>query len=180
MRRLGHERLRPGFLLGLLFGHGLRQGGIDLSGDIALFLIGEVMLQGLDEDATTRHTPPASGALGGLEQSLRERNRSLDGPVARHACSIPVYQNGSRRWPTRPPTSAVPEPAGGRLAVAAANAQQTVFVPSGTIIEVRLEPLGGARSILPASSDPDALPWASPRPALRQARVATFRAVGLA
>src|SRR5262245_45366521 len=70
-RRFGRERLRRGFLLGLLLGHRLCQGGIDLSGDVALLFLSEVMLQRLDEDATARHTPPASGPLGGLEQSLR-------------------------------------------------------------------------------------------------------------
>src|SRR5260370_26785585 len=54
--RLGHDCLSRSLLLCLLPGHGLRQRSIDLSGDVALLVLGEVVLQRLDEDATARHT----------------------------------------------------------------------------------------------------------------------------
>src|SRR5215471_3062126 len=56
-RRLGDELLSRGLLLGLLLGHRLRQCRIDLSGDVALLLLGQVVLECLDEDATSRHAP---------------------------------------------------------------------------------------------------------------------------
>src|SRR5215831_3862222 len=84
-RRLGGERLPCSLLVRLFRGHRLRQGGIDLSGDVALLFVGKVPLQRLDEDAASRHAPPASGTLRGLEQPLRQGNRSLDGPIVGHA-----------------------------------------------------------------------------------------------
>src|SRR5215472_1331774 len=44
----GDERLGRSLFLCLFRGHGLREGGIDLSGDVALLLLGEVVLQRLD------------------------------------------------------------------------------------------------------------------------------------
>src|SRR5260370_40218712 len=77
-RSLGDERLGGILLLSFFLGHGLRERGIALSGDVALLLIGEVVLQRLDKDATSRHAPPTGGTLCVLKQLLRDGDRSLD------------------------------------------------------------------------------------------------------
>src|SRR5215469_5163440 len=68
--RLGGELLPCSLLVRLFRGHRLRQGGIDLSGDVALLLVGKVPLQRLDEDAAARHPPwPRTTAAAGKPQS---------------------------------------------------------------------------------------------------------------
>src|SRR5262245_20567087 len=84
-RGLGGERLPRSLLVRLFRVDRLRQSGIDLSGDVALLFVGKMPLQRLDEDAAAWHAPPASGTLRGLEQPLRQGNRSLDGPIVGHA-----------------------------------------------------------------------------------------------
>src|SRR6266545_1178066 len=125
---LGDERLGGSLLLCFFLGHGLREGGIDLSRDVALLLIGEVVLQRLDKDATSRHAPPTGGTLRGLEEPLRQRDCGLDGPVFRHALSIPVYQPGdlytARTGPASPGSS--PSATTGSPAVPARSASSGV------------------------------------------------------
>lgn len=75
----------------------------------------------------------------------------------------------------RPPPP--PTPVNGRLALTAANTLQTIVVPAGTVIEVRLEPVSGSVWTLPESSDPQALPRLSASDPCDAVKVATFRAV---
>src|SRR5262249_314014 len=90
-RRLGDGGRRIRLVRRLFLGYGLRKGGVDLSRNVALLFLGEMVLQRLDEDPAAGHTSPTSGTLRRLEQPLRERDCSLYGPVAWHAGSIPVY-----------------------------------------------------------------------------------------
>jgi hypothetical protein len=64
------------------------------------------------------------------------------------------------------------------VALTAANTGQTIVVPAGTVIEVRLEPVSGSVWTLPESSDPQALPRLSASGACDTVKVATFRAIG--
>lgn len=79
-----------------------------------------------------------------------------------------------------PPSSSppAPVPAGGRVVVTAANSRQTVTVPRGTVVEVRLEPTGGVRWNPPESSDRSALPRLGASGPCGPVQVATFRADG--
>jgi hypothetical protein len=69
-------------------------------------------------------------------------------------------------------------PAGGRVVVTAVNTRQTIAVPAGTLVEVRLEPTDGVRWTVPESSDPHALPRLSASGPCDAVKVATFRADG--
>jgi hypothetical protein len=78
--------------------------------------------------------------------------------------------------PASPPLPP-PEPVNGRVALTAANAGQTIVVPAGTVIEVRLEPVSGSMWTVPESFDPQALPRLSASIDCDAVKAATFRAV---
>jgi hypothetical protein len=76
--------------------------------------------------------------------------------------------------PTPPP----PTPVNGRVMLTAANSLQTIVVPAGTLIDVRLEPVSDSVWTVPESSDPQALPRLSASGTCDTVKEATFRAVG--
>jgi hypothetical protein len=80
--------------------------------------------------------------------------------------------------PTIPPSKPVPAAVDGRVSITAANAGQTIVVPAGTLIDVRLEPVSGAVWTVPESSDPHALPRLSASGPCDAVKTATFRADG--
>jgi len=89
--------------------------------------------------------------------------------LAPHSAPPPT----ARREPSPTPTVV-----DGRIAVTAANTGQTVVVPAGTLIDVRLEPVSGAVWTVPVSSDPHALPRLSASGPCDAVKTAIFRAVG--
>ena len=81
--------------------------------------------------------------------------------------------------PTAPPSKPPPPtPVDGRVSITAADAGQTIVVPAGTLIDVRLEPVSGAIWTVPESSDPQALPRLSASGSCDAVKTATFRADG--
>ena len=80
--------------------------------------------------------------------------------------------------PTVPPSKPAPAVVNGRVSITAANAGQTIVVPAGTLIDVRLEPISGAVWTVPESSDPQALPRLSASGPCDTVKTATFRADG--
>jgi hypothetical protein len=78
--------------------------------------------------------------------------------------------------PPKPPPT--PTPVDGRVSVTAANTGQTIVVPAGTLIDVRLEPVSEAIWTVPESSDPQALPRLSASGPCDAVQTATFRADG--
>src|SRR5262245_32798537 len=112
-------------------------------------------------------TPPPVGPPPGRSAGLgsgggSERQTARQAPLAELPTPIPA-----------PPT-----PSGGRLVLTADDSPQTVTVPRGTIIEIRLEPVDGAVWTVPKSSNPNALPRLSASGACDRGKVATFRAEG--
>jgi hypothetical protein len=83
-----------------------------------------------------------------------------------------------------PPPTAPPQPTptptvvGGRVTLTAANTGQTIVVPAGTLIDVRLEPVSGALWTVPESSNAQALPRLSASGPCDTVKTATFRAAG--
>lgn len=80
--------------------------------------------------------------------------------------------------PTAPPPKSPPTPVNGRVSITAANSGQTIVVPAGTLIDVRLEPVSGVTWTVPESSDPQALPRLSASGRCGAVKTATFRADG--
>jgi hypothetical protein len=121
-----------------------------------------------------------TGAGGGCGQapttSQPRHQRTGETGSAGGSASVPAR---SAPPPTAAPSPrpAPPTPVDGRLALTAANTEQTIVVPAGTVIEVRLEPVSGSVWTLPESSDPRALPRLSASGACDTVKVATFRAV---
>jgi hypothetical protein len=76
------------------------------------------------------------------------------------------------------PAAPPPTPSGGSLLLTAANSRQTVKVPAGTVVEVRLEPVDGSHWTVPESSDPRALPRMSASGPCDPVATAAFRADG--
>jgi len=83
-----------------------------------------------------------------------------------------------------PPPTAPPQPTptptlvDGRVTLTAANTGQTIVVPAGTLIDVRLEPVSGATWTVPESSSSQTLPRLSASGPCDAVKTATFRAVG--
>ncbi|HZM80882.1 MAG TPA: hypothetical protein VFC19_34600 [Candidatus Limnocylindrales bacterium] len=103
--------------------------------------------------------------------------------VPRHGPTGAAGSAAVQRHSAPPPAAASPPPSpptpvNGRVALTAANTLQTIVVPAGTIIEVRLEPDSGSVWTVPESSDPQALPRLSSSGACDPVKVATFRADG--
>jgi hypothetical protein len=105
---------------------------------------------------------PRTGAMGSAGGSARVKPGTSPPPTV------------------KPPRPAVvsPTPVNGRVALTAANTTQTIVVPRGTVIDVRLEPVSGAVWTAPESSDHRALPRLSASDACETVAMASFRAQG--
>jgi hypothetical protein len=77
--------------------------------------------------------------------------------------------------PSRPP---LPSLVAGRVMVSVANSSQTIVVPPGTLVEVRLDPDSGTAWTVPESTDPRALPRLSASGVCDTVKTATFLARG--
>jgi hypothetical protein len=80
--------------------------------------------------------------------------------------------------PSPAPPLPAPAPDGRRVVVTAVNTRQTIAVPAGTLVEVRLEPTDGVQWTVPESSDPHALPRLLASGPCDAVKAATFRADG--
>ena len=110
-------------------------------------------------------------------QTTNEQRGPRPGPTAAGG-STSVSSHAAPPPPAPSPPAPLPTPVNGRVVLTAANTGQTIVVPAGTVIEVRLEPVSGSVWTVPETSDPQALPRLSASDTCDTVKVATFRAVG--
>ncbi len=132
--------------------------------------------------------PAACGSASNIHDNANcgQTSTSSRLPKARGPRTGPAGGSGSASQaphtappPTAPPSKPPPPtPVNGQISITAANAGQTIVVPAGTLIVVRLEPVSGAMWTVPESSDPHALPRLSASGPCDAVKTATFRADG--